>query len=151
MKGIKPWLVLLLVFVAGIAVGVLGTRSVLRRGADRAIRDPKFARERVDSMRDRMEKELVSNLELTPEQEAKIHQIFTQSGEQMRALHTDFEPRMKEIFQTAHTNIAANLTTEQREKFEKLTKERRERFEKFRDKGFGSPHHGDRMPPPEKR
>src|SRR5215218_1234593 len=113
MKGLKPWLVIALVFVAGIAVGVLTSHAPWRRGFDHGPRDPKAAREKVDSIRDRMEKELISNLDLTPEQQTNIHQIFLQSGEQMRKVHSEFEPRMKEIFENAHTNIAAKLTPEQ--------------------------------------
>ncbi len=152
MKGLKPWLVIGLVFFAGIAVGVMGTRTAIRRGLDRARLDPKFARERVDNVRERMEKELVSNLDLTPEQQTNVHQVFVESGEQMRKVHSEFEPRMKEIFETAHQKIAALLNPEQREKYEQMMKERRERFEKMREKGFGGPHHGDRergeKPPP---
>lgn len=148
MRGLKPWLVIALVFLAGIAVGVLGTRAVVRRFADRAMRDPKFAGEKVESIRNRMEQELVSGLDLTPEQQTNVHAIFVDSGEQLRKLHSEFEPRMRQIFDDAHQKIAATLTPEQREKYEKLMKERRERFEKFRDKGFGPPHRGDHQQPP---
>ncbi len=146
MKGFKPWLVIGLVFFAGIAVGVLGMRAVIRRPPVGVPGDPQ---KRVEFVRDRWEKEMVADLNLTPEQQTNVHQIFLISGEQMRKLHNDFEPKMKEIFATAHTNIAAQLTPEQREKFEKFTKERRERF---KDRDFGS-HHGKRpplAPPPNK-
>jgi len=149
MKGFKPWLVIGLVFFAGIAVGVMGTRAVIKGRFDRIIgnANPKDPKEWVDFIRERMEKEMVTDLNLTPEQQTNIHQVFVESGEQMRKVHNDFEPRIKEIFEKAHTNIAARLTPEQREKFEKLTKERRERFEKFRgDKEFGPSHHGKHPP-----
>ena len=153
MKGIKPWLVIGLVFFAGIAVGVLGTRALIRRVSDHPPGAPHDPGKRVEFIRDRMEKEMISDLNLSPEQQTNVHQVFLESGEQMRKLHNEFEPKMKEIFEKAHTNIAARLTPEQREKFEKMTKERRERFEKFRDnrdKDFGSSRHGKHPPAPEK-
>ncbi|MDB6026948.1 MAG: hypothetical protein JWM68_3171 [Verrucomicrobiales bacterium] len=152
MKGFKPWLVIGLVFFAGIAVGVFGTRSVVRHHVEPGVRDPKFAHDRFESAQKKMEEDLISKLDMTPAQQTNVHEVFVSSGEQFRKLHSDFEPRMKEIFDAAHEKISATLTPEQREKFEKITRERRERFEKFKEKGFGPPHHGERSStPPEKR
>ena len=69
MKGFKPWLVIGLVFLAGIAVGVFATVAVVRQRFDHGARDPKFAHEKFESVQKKMEEDLISKLNLTPAQQ----------------------------------------------------------------------------------
>lgn len=124
MKALKPILVIGLVFVAGIVVGVFGTRAVFRRAVEQMAANPAMAEERMVQAREHMEKGLIQRLDLTPEQQAKVHEIFLESGKQLRELRGEFQPRVQEIMRNAHQQIAATLTPEQREKYQRLSRER---------------------------
>ncbi len=65
MKRIKPWLVLALVFLAGLALGVVATRIAVRKFVQTAITQP-------DKLRDRIELRMSRRLALTPEQRQRL-------------------------------------------------------------------------------
>ncbi|MBA4149156.1 MAG: hypothetical protein H0X66_13665 [Verrucomicrobia bacterium] len=118
MKSSKPILVLLLVFLAGLAVGVAGTRYVVRKQFEHAAREGGF-------FRDRMERELLNNLNLSAEQQEEVKKIFTRRWEEFRQLRTEFHPRFTNIAARTEADIKAVLTPEQRVEFEKLVKEKK--------------------------
>jgi len=121
MKSVKPILVLLIVFVTGIAVGVVGTRYVVRKQLEHAAREGNF-------FRDRMERELLTGLNLTPEQNAEVKKIFARRWEDFRQLRAEFHPRFSNITVRTEADIKAVLTPEQREQFEEHLKERKSRW-----------------------
>mgnify|MGYP006908257403 FL=1 len=110
MKKFKPWLVLLLVFFTGVGVGVFGTRLAVRKMVREAAANP-------DLMRERIEKQLTHELDLTPEQQRQISETLVASQERIRLLRSEFHPRFLEIFDEAEAQIGEALTPEQREKF----------------------------------
>jgi len=118
MNRFKPWLLLVLVFVAGIIVGVVGTRLVVRHWIRSVINNPILLREHV-------ERDLAIELKLTPEQRAKVHEILVQSHEKIRDARNEFQPRLLAIFNETEKNIAATLTPEQQVKYEKFLREKR--------------------------
>ena len=79
MKKLKPLIALLLVFGAGLIVGVVGTRVVTRIVIRRALTHPEIVRNRI-------ERELVRKLKLDATQEAKVHDILVDSQKQLRDL-----------------------------------------------------------------
>ena len=115
----KPILLLLLVFFAGIAVGVIGTRVAIRQMMHRFTHDP-------SAIRDRIEKELSDDLRLSPEQRKQVHEIMVQSHEQMKQLRAEFQPRFMEVTGKAEKEIAAVLTPEQQVKYKKLLQDRKQ-------------------------
>ena len=117
MNKIRPWLLLLLVFITGVAVGVAGTRLAVRR----AVGNPQFLRERI-------ERELVVQLKLSPEQRPKVHQALLDSQNQINQLRRDFQPRFLEILENTKKEIAATLSPGQREKLDKLINEKKKRW-----------------------
>ena len=118
MNKAKPILVLCLVFLAGIAVGVIGTRIVVRQAIQRMARNP-------DLMRERIEREITTRLALSSDQQSKVHAILLRSQREAQQLRREFQPRFTEIMDQAEHDVSETLTPEQRDKFEKLLKEKR--------------------------
>ena len=118
MKKLKPWLLIFAVFFAGVAVGIVGTRIVVRKIIQRVAGNP-------DLMRAKIERDLASNLKLTPEQQAQAHDILVNSQNKIRELRSKFQPRFWEILDHAESQISEKLTPEQREKLQQFLKEKR--------------------------
>jgi Spy/CpxP family protein refolding chaperone len=90
----------------------------------------------------RMREHLKAELDLTPEQVAKISPIVDKTAAQLEQIRKDTARRVRDTFTEAHRQISADLTPEQQAKLEKM----RERHRRFL-------HHGRRRhgppPPPE--
>src|SRR4051812_209344 len=102
MKNLKPLLLLGLVFVAGFCGGIVATRFVVRQFIREALRDPMVLQVKI-------EQRLVHELELSAEQQTKVHAILMDTGERIKVIRRD-----------THQQIAAILTPEQKEKFDRL-------------------------------
>ena len=113
MKHWKSILLLVLVFVAGIAVGVVGTRTAVRHFVQRAIAQPERAQNFV-------ERDLSRSLRLDETQRAKLHDILTESRGQLRELRVQFQPQMALVMSNANVKISALLTPEQAARFEEF-------------------------------
>ena len=77
----------------------------------------------------RLEK-MTKKLDLTQEQQDKILPILQDKHEKMEALHK----QMKEMRQNAMSQIEAQLTPEQQEKFQKSREERKKKMKEYREK-----------------
>ena len=117
MKSFKPLVLLLLVFVAGIVVGVIGTRAFVRQVIGSVVANP-------DLIWTRIERALATDLKLNPEQSATVQQILSETHDRVRSLRTEYQPRVLPMIEKARADIAATLTPEQRAKFDKLLKEK---------------------------
>lgn len=113
MKNWKSLLLLALVFFAGVAVGVVGTRVVVRRVVQQAIAHP----ERVRSL---MERNLTRKLRLDGEQQVKLHGILADAQGQLSGLRKEFQPQAAAVLHGADEKIAALLTPEQSARYEKF-------------------------------
>ena len=60
---------------------------------------------------------LTSKLNLTAEQQAQVQAILENSKNEIKSVWADAKAKSKEINRSAHDNIAAILTPEQKEKF----------------------------------
>jgi hypothetical protein len=109
----KSILLLVLVFAAGIVVGVVGTRTVIRHFVQRAIAQP----ERFQLY---VEREMKWKLRLDDSQQVKLHAILTDSRGQMRELRQQIHPQMVLVWSNADTQISAMLTPEQLARYEKF-------------------------------
>jgi Spy/CpxP family protein refolding chaperone len=112
--------VILLVFLAGIAVGFFLHHEFPRHGF------PRFAfggpppgppPEVKRWMLERLDRDLA----LTPEQHARIDTVLTRRETDLRALMTETRPRFEAIATRTRTEIRAVLTPAQQEEFAKLT------------------------------
>jgi anti-sigma factor ChrR (cupin superfamily) len=113
MKYLKPILLILLVFAAGISVGVVSTRYVIRRSIQQAVRRPELVRLRI-------EQSLTRELDLNPEQQGKLDEILVAMQQDIAMARKEHLPRFRLILVDTQKRIAEILTPEQREKFEKL-------------------------------
>jgi uncharacterized protein YneF (UPF0154 family) len=118
MKNLKVILVLVLVFCAGFAGGVVVTRSSVRHFVRNAIANPELVQRRIEQDLDR-------RLRLDPKQRQEVHRILMSSHRDMQELRREFQPRFGEILERARNNISAVLTPEQQQRFERFQLENR--------------------------
>lgn len=104
---------LALVFVAGIAVGVVSTRAVVRHVVQNAIVHP----EKVQAM---MERNLTRRLRLDNDQQVKLHAILTDTRSQLADLRKQFQPQAAAILHDTDQKISALLTPDQQSRYEKI-------------------------------
>jgi len=113
MKNWKSILLLFLVFFAGIAVGVVGTRMVVRRMVQQAVNHP----ERVQFF---MEGRLKGRLRLDREQQIQLHNILTDARGQLGSLRKEFQPQAAQVIHDTDVKISAMLTPEQEVLYERF-------------------------------
>jgi Spy/CpxP family protein refolding chaperone len=82
---------------------------------------------------------LTDDLNLTPEQVAKIKPITERTSTELKALHTLHGDQVKGIFKASHEEIKALLTPEQLEIFEQKNREREMRFRKDKESASKPP------------
>jgi Spy/CpxP family protein refolding chaperone len=117
MKALKVSLVLGLVFAAGIVVGAVGAKYAVRQVVEQAARRP-------DELRNRQEREFVRELNLTPEQRPKVHEILVRRHEELAAVRKNFQPQLGAIIRRSDRELRAVLDETQQEKFDRLIKRR---------------------------
>ena len=127
MKYLKPIVLLLLVFLAGNSVGVVGTRYEIRRSIRQAVRQPELVRLRI-------ERDLTRELALDPTQQAKLDEILVNTQQQVATARQERQPRFRAILAETQKRISEILTPEQRQKFEKIQAE----YGLFSPRGQGS-------------
>ncbi len=116
----KPALALLLVFVAGMVVGVVGTRIRVRRVATELLSNPQLAR---DLAQRRIVLQLTRRLNLGPEQRAQVREILGEMQGQLKLINQETQPRRVQAITNAETQIDLVLTTEQKLEFRRLKEE----------------------------
>jgi Spy/CpxP family protein refolding chaperone len=80
----------------------------------------------------RMKERLRAELNLTPEQVAKISPIIDKAAVQLREIRRDSARRVHETIGEAHRQMAVNLTDEQRQKLQQIE----ERHRRWRHRRF---------------
>jgi Spy/CpxP family protein refolding chaperone len=118
MKIYKSILLLALVFLAGVAVGVVGTRAVVRHIVSEAIVHP----EKIQAV---IEHRLTRKLRLDNEQQVKLHAILSDTRGQLQDLRRQYRPELSEILTNTSGQISAMLTPEQQTQFEKIKRRNR--------------------------
>lgn len=125
MKTFKLLLLVSLVFLAGVAAGVVGTRFVVRRAVGEAIAHP-------ETVQPRIERNLALRLRLDDDQRAKFHAILSDTHEQLQGLRKEYRPQVILVLSNANNQIAALLTPEQLARFEKWKEQNRPLLEGFK-------------------
>ena len=118
MKTFKVIALLVLVFAAGFAGGVVAMRVVVRRMGAAAVAHPDDARKFVETRLDRRRR-------LDSKQRQQIHDILRDSHERLRDVRQEFQPRINAVMLDARTNISAVLTPEQQRRFDQFLEENR--------------------------
>ena len=118
MKTFKLLLLVGLVFLAGVAAGVVGTRVAIRHWVLSAIQRPQMVQTVI-------ERRLQRRLRLDANQQAQVHQILTDARGQLKNLHQEYRPEFVLIVSNADAEISAVLTPAQQERFAKMKRENR--------------------------
>ena len=84
-----------------------------------------FAFHRPELIGARMKERLRTELNLTPEQVAKISPIIDKTADQLREIRRDTARRVHETIAEAHRQMAVNLTDEQRQKLQQIEEQHR--------------------------
>jgi Spy/CpxP family protein refolding chaperone len=122
----------LLVFVAGGITGALVGGLYARHHF--------FELHHPERMAGQMKERLRAELNLTPEQLAKISPIIDKTSAQLREIRRDTGRRVHEIIADAHHQMAAQLTDEQRQKLSQIEeRHRRWRHRRFHDSSDENP------------
>ena len=89
----------------------------------------------------RMREHLKRELNLTPDQMAKISPIVDKTAARLEEIRRDTGIRVREIFRSSHDQIAAYLTPEQRTKFDQLRERHHRMMNRFhgRHRAMGPP------------
>jgi Spy/CpxP family protein refolding chaperone len=107
--------VVVLAFVAGVIVGVVGTRVWQWRGGP-----PRLHVQGVRVMSDRMVHRLDRELDLSDEQRAQIEKILEARTMRIDGLWTNVGPQVRIEIDATNAEIERVLNPEQRAKFQKL-------------------------------
>src|SRR5438874_12455666 len=84
-----------------------------------------FALHHPERIGERMKERLRTELNLTPEQVAKISPIIDKTAAQLQTVRQDTGRRVHEVITEAHQEMAANLTAEQRQKLQQIEERHR--------------------------
>jgi Spy/CpxP family protein refolding chaperone len=132
---LRPWLVMGLIFVAGMVSG-----AALAISFRSAFTHPPG----IQQLRNHWLTHLTERLHLSPDQQAKIEPILTAAGNQIQALHHEEIGRISQIMATANQQISPLLTPDQQAELKTMESERQHTFS-----GHGHPWgepHGDGGP-----
>ena len=118
MKALKLSLLVALIFLAGVATGVVGTRIAIRHWVSSAIQRP----EKVQML---LERNLRWRLHLDPRQRVEVHRILTETRGQLWGLRQEYRPQYVAIITNTEAQISAILTPEQQARFKRMQRENR--------------------------
>src|SRR5215831_9625941 len=118
MKTFKLLVLVTLVFLAGAAVGVVGTRIFIRHWVSSAIQRP-------ENVQILMERNLRRQLHLDARQRVEVHRILTDARARLRELRKEYRPQVMAVMTNTEAQISAVLTGEQQAQFEQMQRENR--------------------------
>ena len=108
------------------ALGALSLGSlILAHGQDSEAHDRRAARSGGRNPLERM----TADLNLTPEQKAKIQPIIDQAGPQIQAIHREAMQKLRAVMDNAKSQIRPLLTPDQQKQLDSAQSDRRDRFE----------------------
>lgn len=106
---------LMLMFAAGLAVGLAGERYALHRGAGENSDERHRGRSTIERFAD--------DLGITPGQQARIDPILVETREQMSAVFDRVRPEWEAVVDTARARIESVLSPDQVERYRTLLEE----------------------------
>ena len=154
----QPWKIVVVLAGIFLAGGVTGGFVALR-----FFPSPHPARQGSgpDQWAPRQMKRLAERLELTPDQQERLHPIVRRNMEELIRLRLSSTAHTREIFERMEREISEQLTPAQRPKFEQMNREFREKFRRagpergngdgprpVRDRPAGEPDRPGNEPPP---
>ncbi|HEY6229510.1 MAG TPA: hypothetical protein VI282_20485 [Verrucomicrobiae bacterium] len=123
MKNWKTMSSVVLVFVLGMLVGIVGTHRFYQKRLREFTAGP-------IPLRQAMLRGLAWRLHLTAEQRVETDNAIRDAQRQFQEIRKEVQPQVEEILQRAEERIRAQLDVKQREKFDRLIEEHRNRWRK---------------------
>jgi Spy/CpxP family protein refolding chaperone len=120
----KASVFLVLAFVLGVAAGALGFGVYLRQTSGRPTGPERF--------QNAILHRLSSELDLQPEQRARVESILRETGQEFSRLREEMRPRFREIRARSRERIRGVLDAQQQAKFESLSADWDRRAERWR-------------------
>lgn len=127
---LKALVVLLAVFVLGAGIGVVLDRTVMTQLSFRPGGGPLLGRANI--MR-----AFMRQLDLAPEQHERVSAILEGSLQRAHSMHREMRPRVRAMMRDTSDKIRAELTPEQRERFDDFMSEMRTHHMHRRRRPFG--------------
>ncbi len=115
-------------FITGIAVGVLGTVGFGMKQLRTLLREPAAIQARADRGLGRIEKRLVTELELDAKQQAMIHREFARTAAELREQRAETMQRTRRTIGATLRRIGAQLPPEKRAEFRRKVRARLDRL-----------------------
>jgi len=112
---------LVLMFAAGLAVGLAGERYALHRNAGEDSGETRRGRSTIERFAD--------DLGITPEQQALIDPILVETREQMSAVFDRVRPEWDAVVDSARSRIESVLSPDQVERYRALLEEQEQERE----------------------
>ena len=123
MKTLKVAGLVVLIFVAGFAGGVVVTRIFYRHLVAYYVSHPNYTQTNIQISFDMR---LNRRLDLNPRQREEVRKILRDSRDRMREVREEFQPKMNTISLEARTNIYAVLRPGQQDRFAAFLEENRQ-------------------------
>lgn len=114
----------LLIFVLGVAAGALALNGYQR-----------WSRSRAEGSRQQRFEQMLDRLQLNADQKTQVHQILSETREQLQNLRKESEPRFDAIRQQADERLQKVLTPEQWKQFQQERDANRSRERRGRPEG----------------
>ena len=114
MKKWKLWTGVLLIFVAGICIGVVGTGLYVRHTVFSMLQEGSPAVARL------VTKKLTRELDLNDSQQVVVKQSIKEMQRQLWEMRRRFRPEMEKIVSDGIDRVRPELTTAQQEKLDRL-------------------------------
>lgn len=114
----------LLIFVLGVAAGALALNGYQR-----------WSRSRAEGTRQQRFERMLDRLQLNADQKTQVHQILSETREQLQSLRKESEPRFDAIRQQADERLQKVLTPEQWKQFQQERDAMRGRERRGRPEG----------------
>ena len=127
MKAFKVFLLVALVFLAGVVSGVVGTRMVVRRIVGEVIAHP-------ETVQPHIERGLALRLRLNGEQRKQLHEILSNTHEKLETLRKEFRPQVITVLSNADEQITGMLMPEQLARYEAWKEQNRPLIQALKEK-----------------
>jgi hypothetical protein len=116
MKDFKPILLLTLVFIAGVVIGAVANRSLVRH----AVRQTQIHPETVQKA---FEQQIDHRLRLDNDQQAKLHDIFATAHLKMREIQLEIRPQTALVASNVDSQVSAMLDADQMRRYKEIKTE----------------------------
>jgi hypothetical protein len=116
MKNFKPILLLALVFIAGVVIGAVANRSLVRHAVRQSINHP-------DMVQTAFEQQMDHRLRLDNDQQAKLHDIFATAHLKMREIQLQVRPQTAQVASNVDLQVSGMLDADQLRRYQELKSE----------------------------